>query len=200
MAKTDVLPEKYRKALQLIEDGKLSYRSIANQCGIAERTLYDLVEGKIEKHGNYGKNFYKALQEAGKRKDKQIRELIKSNKFLSQAFLNDYLAQISQKKDRKKAIYMITKVINALAKSTPSVQIDSFTYQKGLSPEDIYNEFKRLSGLASDRRTISGSAARRTGEIPLAPGAGDRITEEPEDPILPAEPETGPIPPEPEHD
>jgi len=187
MVKQVKLSPKYLKALQLLEDNTLSIKDIAAQCGIATDSLYELHEGRLEKWGPEGKLFYEKIQELGKRKDKQIRDLVKKNKILSQRLVNEYLGEITQEKNKtkkNKAIYQVTKIVNALAKSTPNVEIGSFTYQKGLSPEDIYAEFKRLSGLTLDRSAVQGASTGRAGEIPVAPRPRTAITEEPEDPIL----------------
>lgn len=195
MAKLDVLPEKYRKALQLIEAGNHSYREVARLCGIGEKSFYDLVEGRAKANDRIQEMFTKELTEITRRVDKEIKDLIKKNKKTTHYLIDNWLTdQKRRKKVSGKLMPTIVSVANALAKSTPNVEIGSFTYQKGLSAEDIANEWKRLKGIADagvDRRGVRGFTPGGTREGLMAEGAGDRAPEEPEDPILPAEPETG---------
>ena len=191
------LPEKYRKALQLIEAGNHSYHEIATLCGISKQMFYNLIEGSVTDNPDVQANFSTALSEIQKRRDKEIRELLKNNKKETHDLINRWLIdQKRRKKIQNKLMPTVVSVANALAKSTPNVEIGSFVYQKGLSPEDIYAEFKRLSGLALDRGAIQGSPAGRTGEILVAPRPRVAITQESEDSVLPTEPPTEAIPPE----
>lgn len=145
------LPAKYQKALKLIGEHELSYRKIAKMCGIGEDTLYELVEGKVEKHGNIGRKFYEELRATEKRRDKEIRVLVNSNKIITFRLINDYLKQVSQEKNLDRYIGMLVTIANCLAKYYPRVEIESVTYKKGLSPEDIFLEFQRLTAIAFER-------------------------------------------------
>jgi hypothetical protein len=189
MEKLKVLPPKYQKALELVIEGSLSYKQIADKLGFSADYLYQLVEGKEANRTASGKLFYESLQEHDKARDKEIRDLIKNNKKLCQRLLNEYLGRVGKKKNNDSEIPLVTSITNALAKSTPNIEIGSFTFQKGLSPDDIYGEFKRLTGLTSDRGAIQGASARGTGEIPVAPRPRVATAQESEDPILPTEPE-----------
>ena len=170
--KNEFLPEKYVKAISLIEVGKLSYRDIAATCDIREKTFYTLIEGTYEE-ANIQTLFTAELEAAYKRIDKETRHLVKKNKKNIQIIMDRYLSLGVQRKNVDPSlISTVTSIANAISKSTPNVEIGSFTYQKGLSPEDIYAEFKRLTGLASDRGAVSRLAVGGTGEIPVAPGPG----------------------------
>jgi hypothetical protein len=182
MDKTDSLPKQYQKALSLLEAGNHTYREIAKLCKINEQNFYDLIEGTYDRSKTTQDKFTEALQEIHKRRDKEIRDLVKSNKKATHLLINSWL--IDQKKLKKvnnQLMPTVVSVANALSKSTPNVEIGSFSYTRGLSPEDIYAEFQRLSGLASDRGTIQAPAAGRTGEIPVSPGSRGAVTEESED-------------------
>lgn len=196
MAKTDVLPEKYRKALQLIEAGNHSYREVARLSGIGEASFYELIEGRAKNNPHVQEKFTAELNEISRRRDKEIRDLIKKTKkttyYLIDSWLND---QKKLKKVNNQLMPTVISVANALAKSTPNVEIGSFVYQKGLSPEDIYGEFKRLTSIASHGGAVSGAPKGGAGEIPLAPRPRVAAAEESEDSILPAEPETEGLPP-----
>jgi hypothetical protein len=178
MGKNDPLPEKYRKALSLLEDGNLSYRDIAKDCKIDISDFYDIIEGKIDKYPNIGPKFKEAFDEIQKKQDKEISASVKKCKKTTFRILDRWLVDVSNRKTIDKSLPTVVSVANALAKSTPGINIGSFVYQKGLSPEDIYGEFKRLTGLALDRGSIQAPAAGRTGEIPLALGPGTSASEE----------------------
>ena len=192
LMKSTVLPEKYRKALSLLEAGNHTYSEVATLCGISKVSFYDLIEGSAKNNATIQAAFTQQFSEIQKRRDKEIRDLVKKNKKNAQELIDRWL--IDQKKAKKIGIMLMPTVVsvaNALSKSTPNVEIGSFVYQKGLSPEDIYGEFKRLTGLASDRGAVQGSSAGRTGEIPVVTGPRASVAEESEDPVLPAESQTG---------
>lgn len=183
--KNNPLPEKYSKALELIKEGKLSYQQIAHACKINETAFYRLTEGTYTDGPHIQEKFTNALNEINKQRDKDIRDSIKKCKKKTFRLIDSYLSNFTvvTPKDEK-LMSTIVSVANALAKSTPNVEIGSFTYQKGLSPEDIYAEFKRLTGLASDRGAVSSSSAGGTGEVPMAPRPRTPAEEESEDPLL----------------
>jgi hypothetical protein len=190
------LPEKYRKALQLIEAGNHSYREIARLCGIGESSFYELIEGNAKDNAQVQAKFSAELSIISKRLDKEIRELIKKNKKTTHLLIDNWLTdQARRKKVSGKLMPTIVSVANAVSKYTPNVEIGSFVYQKGLSPEDIYAEFKRLTSIASQRGAVSGASQGGTGEIPVSPRPRVAAAQEPEDPILPAKPETEGLPP-----
>jgi predicted DNA-binding protein YlxM (UPF0122 family) len=184
MARQDPLPEKYRKALSLLEDGNSSYGEIADKCGIPRETLYDLIEGRCDDYGTIGDKFTASLNEINKRRDKEIRDLLKKNKKGILYIIDKWICDNKNLKNHNKVMSTVTAVANALSKSTPNVEIGSFVYQKGLSAEDIYGEFKRLTAIASDRGPVQGTPEGRTGEVPLAPRSRVAVAEESEDTIL----------------
>jgi len=177
--KTIILPEKYRKAISLIEDGSYSYKDIAANCGISEETLYDLIEGCSKHSPGIQALFTEALDKVYKQMDKETKKLIKKNRKNIQILMDRWLCMATKRKAMDRALMStLTSIANAISKGTPSVEIGQFTYQKGLSPEDIYAEFKRLNGLASDRGAIQAPSSGRTGEIPVAIRSGTPVTEE----------------------
>ena len=178
MPKAEKFPERYTKALSLLEAGELSYKQIAKTCGISEQVFYDLVEGDKIK-GEPARIFKEEFDKITKRWDKEIKDSIKKCKKKTYFLIDDYLSkQKKVDKNDKALMSTLVSVANALAKGTPNVEIGSFTYTKGLSPEDIYAEFKRLSGLASDRGSIQASDSGRAGKVPVVAGSGDTASEE----------------------
>ena len=194
------LDKKYLKALSLLEAGNLTYREIAKQCSINIDTFYHLIEGDYKDSVAIQQKFTEILSEIQKRRDKEIKDLLKSNKKETHDLINRWL--LDQKRVKSvpnKLMPTIVSVANALAKSTPNVEIGSFSYTKGLSVEDIANEWQRLKGLAGSKvvgRGVSRLAEGRTGTSALVDGAGSTAPQEPEDPILRAEPEIGGLSPE----
>ena len=190
--KLDALPQKYQDALTLIEAGDLSYRDIAIQCGISPDTLYDLIEGKPEKYGNVGVMFCKELDAVYKRIDKDIRKLTKKNKKSTQYLLDQYLSKVKTRKSLSKdLVHTVVSITNALAKSTPKVEIGSFSYSTGISAEELVYEFKRLKGtgeMGPNRTGIPELVPGGQREIPVVEGPSSSIDEESENPLLPTEP------------
>jgi hypothetical protein len=190
MPKNTPLPEKYQKALSLLADGKLSYREIAIACNINVDEFYGLLEGTNTKSPHVQEKFTEEYERIVKQIDKDIRKLAKSCRKQTLYLLNTFLSKHQDiKKSDHNTVRALTSIANGLSKVTPNIEIGSFSYTKGLSPEDIYAEFKRLSGLASDRGTIQSTSTGGAGEISLPPGSRGAVTQEPEDPILPTEPE-----------
>jgi hypothetical protein len=193
------LDKKYLQALSLLEAGNLTYREIAKQCSINIDTFYHLIEGDYKDSSAIQVKFTAALSEIHKRRDKEIRDLVKSNKKETHLLINRWvLDQKRRKKVGNKLMPTIVSVANALAKSTPNVEIGSFSYTKGLSAEDLVNEWKRLQGVgrgSANRSRVSGLTTGRERESLMAEGAGNTAPQEPEDTVLRAEPGSEAIPP-----
>ena len=154
------LNDKHWKAIELIELGTLNYKEIAAECGWTEEHFQDLRSGNIEKCGYLADVFSKEFKTIEKKRDDNIKKLVKENTEVAQVIIKKVLAELNLKKrltpEDKKIMSMYT---NALAKCTPSVSIGSlsYSYTKGLNPEDLIREFKRLETIASqsfDRRGV----------------------------------------------
>jgi hypothetical protein len=179
------LPEKYSKALNLIKEGNLSYREIAKVCKINEDNLYELCEGNYTEAPQIQEKFTNALNEINKQRDKEIRDLLKKCKKKTLRLIDSYLSnfnQVTPKQD--KLMSTLTAVANALAKSTPNVEIGSVSYTQGLSAEDIIHEFNRLTAAAFDRRRLQPSNNGGAGQLPGTSGQNRITPEESEDTIL----------------
>ena len=185
MAKNDPLPKKYLDALNLISEGNLSFKQIAHTCNIGETTFYDLVEGNYTDGPLIQAKFTSALNDINKRRDKEIRDSIKSCKKKTYYLIDSFLANFkSVKKTDEKLISTLTSVANALAKSTPNVEIGSFSYTQGLSAEDIIHEFNRLTAAAFERRGLQRANQGGSGQIPDSTGQNRIAEEKSEDPLL----------------
>jgi hypothetical protein len=159
------LGPKHLKALELMAEGRLPLKEIAKICGWAESYFYDLVEGNAEKTSNVAFLFSAEVDKINAKNTKRIKSLSKD---IQRMILSSWDAKIKNEdgkqltEDEEKqrvAIY------NAIAKATPNVEIGSFSYTKGLSAEDLVNEFKRLKSLASDSRGVRSASPGRTREI-----------------------------------
>lgn len=151
---TTQLSAKHWKALELIEEGSVSLKDIAKTIGWGEDTMYALCAGRVDKVGEVGALFHSELQKITERHAARIKTLTKDNKVLALAKINEYLRSLSKKKPDAEMVKEINGILNALAKSTPGVEIGQFSYTKGLSAEDLVSEFKRLSAVA--RATLDG--------------------------------------------
>ena len=173
-----MLSDKYKKALNLISEGNLTYREIAIGCKINIDNFYDLIEGSFNSAPEVQRQFTEEFEKIIKQVDKDIRKLAKSCRKRTLYLLDCYLKKHTDvgKKDTS-TVKTLTSIANGLSKVTPNVEIGSFSYTKGLSPEDIYAEFRRLSGLASDGQPVQEPSTAGSGEVPVPPRARGSIKE-----------------------
>lgn len=166
------LNEKHWEALRLMREGKLTHKQIAAHVGWSVNYFQDLVQGKVDKCGYTAELFQKEIKEIEKDLVKNIKYMTKENLSLALFEINRILKQLRDKKklsfDDQKIIASLTTV---LSKTTPQVEIGSVSYQytKGLTPEELIHEFKRLKGIAEssfDRKGISGSQQGEPGRLP----------------------------------
>ena len=185
------MDKRYAQALALIRQGDLSYREIAKQCKIDSSQFYDMIEGRAESYGKAGAEFHSELKKIEKELDKEIRKITKSNKKETQYLINKYLMDAKTKtKVSRPLVQTLTSIANALAKSTPKVEIGSLSYTQGISAEELIYEFKRLKGDTEVRpvgRGVQEVAGGGSEEVPVVEARIDPITEKSENPLLPAE-------------
>jgi len=176
------LQPKHFKVLELFEEGIFSIKEMAAACKIPLETLYDLFEGNSETQGTIAHLFREELNKLSARNSVKIKHLTKSNKVLAMAMIYDRLVELKKKKKLSpQNTQELTKILNTLTKATPGVEIGSFSLTKGLSAEDLANEFKRLSSIArnaSNGLGVQDSDPGESGDIPPAPGRRDSIPEE----------------------
>jgi hypothetical protein len=179
MAHEPVLGPKHFKALELIEEGILKYKEIAVACGWEPDYLYALIEGNERTAGSIVHLFQAELNRIQTRWGKQEKQLNKDNRQRTQLLLNDRLKALQKGKVTEKKSYEISRIMQVLAKSTPNVEMN-FSYYKGLTKEELENEFSKLSAIA--QRTlnlgrIQSAGEKRSGEVPGTPGTRDNISE-----------------------
>lgn len=184
--KATTLNDKHWKALQLIDEGKMSLKEIAQAIGWSADYMYDLYEGK-ENVGNTGELFKAELHKLEQKNVSRIKSLTKDNKRLALVMMNDFLRRkMSAGYQTDDDTKLITTVFNALSKATPNVEIGSmqYNYTKGLSAEELVHEFNRLKTLANGAPVSRG--VQKTGQgspriLPASASAGSGTDEESED-------------------
>lgn len=143
------LQPKHFKALELFEEGVLSIKDIANACGIPEASMYDLCEGNSNKVGQTAHLFKNELDKITARTAARVKYLSNDNKKHAHSLLNTRLKELRTKKKLTKVESgEVTKILQAINKSTPNVEIGSMSFTKGMTGEELRNEFSRLTALA----------------------------------------------------
>jgi len=177
------LSPKHHKALELFEEGTLSIREIAAATGFGNDVMYDLFEGNAQKLGDTAHLFKAELDKITQRSHEKTKTLVKDNKKLVQLKLNEFLKGAQKKKATPALVKQVVSVANTLNKATPNVEIGSFTYQyqKGMSQEELINEFTRLHAIA--RNALIGSGVPRIGRpgqnrLSGSAESGDSVPEE----------------------
>ena len=175
------LQPRHWKALELIEESMLSLKEISKATKIPLGTLYDLYEGDTKKTGNIGHLFYEVLNKITARNAAKVKHLVKDNKRIAMYKMNEYLRSIADQPANAKMMDKVVKCMNTLNKATPSVSVGSFSVTRGMTPEEMRSEFKRLSALAQftlDGGGVSRTIAGESGPIPPAAGRGGTVSEE----------------------
>lgn len=169
--KIQTLGSKHWQALKLIDEGKMSLKDIAATVGWSADFMYDIYEGK-DNCGTIGEMFQSELKKLEAKNVNKIKTLSKENQALALRLMNDFL--------RRKAtnvyvsdddLKLIATAYNAMAKSTPSVEIGSmqWNYTKGLTSEELVHEFTKLKSIAegaSKRGAVPAVGSRKAGVLP----------------------------------
>ncbi len=191
------LKEVHWKALNLIEEGELSYKEIAEQCGWSPQYLYDLVGGDEKTCGYIGALFSAEVRKINAKLESKINGLLKTNKSLALQLINQVLHSFKKIKNLDlDEVKVLTRLNDTLAKATPSVKIGSlsYSYTKGLSAEELLYEFNRLQSIAngaSNREAVRESFQRRQGSIHRVTESGSTDAEQSEDFDVSADGEAG---------
>jgi len=174
------LQERHWKALELIEEGGLTQKQIADKSGINYRVLQDLWGGDTNKAGAIAGVFQAEVKKILKKKDDKISSLMKESKELCLQQIvrvtRDIEAKVKLSKDDQN---MIVKLTTAVGRVQPEIKIDKFQYKyvKGLTAEELISEYKRLGAVAagpSDSRTVQTAEQGGPGGLP---GSDERGSE-----------------------
>ncbi len=179
-----VLSPKHLKALELIERGGVPYTDIAKQSGLNYDYLWSLIQGEAGKDDTVAGLFLAEIDKINKKRDLEIKSLFKSNKKLALKIVDERLCELKKRKPTSETTKEVSTIMKAMGSIAPKTEIGEFHYTVGLSAEDLLNEFRRVKGLASDRRGVFSTDQTGTGEVPGPAESGDTPTEESEAPIL----------------
>ena len=150
MANPSLKPKHY-KALELWEEGILSIKEIAAACGIPLDQMYDMFEGDATGIGGIAHLFKAELDKITVRSAQKIKVLIKDNKKIALEMINNRLKELKKNDLTKETSAEVVKLTNTLSKVTPKVEIGSYnalSFTKGMTPEELVYEFRRLSAIA----------------------------------------------------
>jgi len=179
---TTQLSPKHWKALELIEEGTLSIKQIAATVGWTDWHLYELMSGNTTKSGSVGELFYSELKKQHSRNVSKVKHLFKDNQRLALIKLNERLRELKLKKPTEDITKEICKIMNSLGKAGPSVEINNNTLMfKGMSPDELRQEFSRLGTLARSALNgtgVSSPVKRGQGALPTLDVRGSEVPEE----------------------
>ena len=191
------LNKKHLKALELLKTTDLPLTEIARQSGMSEFHLHDLIKGRGKAGAvaeEFSEHYRKIADELDRKTAIESREL----RYMVIARLKEW-AESATKAPRKMSQEVRKQAIDILnaLKQQPTYNIGSVSYSRGLSPEEMVNEFKRLSALAEsalDARRIRGAGDGGPRILPAPARRRDKAQAGAEAPSLPAEPEAGTLP------
>jgi transketolase len=166
------LSTKQLHALELISARNQSYRQIAKVIGWSEDYLSDLIAGDTQKCGSSALLFSEEVKKLDAAQAARIKELTKTTKEAILHKFEEFALEYKSKKTNTKVRKEMVSIMNSIGKSTPNVEIGSFTYARGLSAEDLVSEFKRLRGLSVNGSRISEPLQGEPGEIPSSEEPG----------------------------
>lgn len=175
------LTPKHWKALTLLEEGTLTYTEIAAACGFKRDDFQQLCDGDC-RDGETAVLFKAELDKIAQRDWDKVKTLVKDNKKLAMFKLNEWLRTCQKKKPDHIMIGQINKTLLAMGKATPALEIGSFTYNEGMSPEDLVYEFKRLTSLARsalNTRGVPGSGQQGPEGLPGPASKRSKVQEKP---------------------
>jgi hypothetical protein len=166
-----------------MEQGTLSINQIADECDVRRETLIMLLSGNTELTGVVGELFKAELSKIHARNVKHVKKLFKENQKLGLAKLNERLRQIMSEPADENTTYELCKIMAALGKAGPAVEISNTSYSiaKGMTAEELIHEFKRLETLAKatlDGGRVSSFVKGRSGEIPPSSGFASEADQE----------------------
>ena len=177
--KATQLSPKHWKALELIEEGLLPIRQIAKLVGWSEWTLYELMSGNIQKTGTLGELFFSELKKLHARNVSKVKHLAKDNQRLALIKLNERLRDLKSQPPTETITKEICKIIVSIGKIVPNVEINqSYSFTKGMTPEELVHEFNRLRSVAEstlDAKGVQSPESGGSGALPAPSERGSRL-------------------------
>ena len=172
MPKEINLNQKHLQALELLSRGDMSIKAVAEKVGFKPDSLYDLVEGNVDKAGACAELFNAEMKKVDKKLAKKIKSTLRSNKVIALKLINDILFGFqSQGVMGEDEIKILIAINNSLSKEAPNVEIGnlSYSFTQGLSVEEILHEFNRLRTIAvgsSNRAAVRKPNPGRPKQLP----------------------------------
>ena len=180
--KATQLSPKHWKALTLIEEGLLSMKEIARTIGWNDKTLYELMSGNIQKTGTLGELFYSELKKMHSRNVSKVKHLAKENQKLALIKLNERLRDLKGKKANDKTTAEMAKIMTSIGRIVPNVEINqSYSFTKGMTPEELVHEFSRLKSVAEstlDGKGVQSPSKGGAGALPALTGRRGEVSQE----------------------
>jgi hypothetical protein len=193
------LTPKHFKALALVEENSgLSTAEIAKACGFSTNYLHKLMEAHPDS-GPVGQLFRTHLNKVYDNISKRVKKNTKSTQDVLIKKLRKWSEALPADKMNADHVKKACDILNALAKSTPRVEIGSLSITRHFSTQEIINEYKRLTALARftlEGSGVPGSAEGRARELYRSLAPGSNVSEESEADVLHSESEAGDVPQE----
>ena len=165
------LTDKHYLALRMYEEQTSDISQIANAVGWSKDHFYALRTGDVEKAGGTSRLFSEEWKKIEQKKEDQLKSLVRENSLSIQQLLKSVIEEFQKKKklspSEKRLLYLYN---NSISNNKPSISVKSlsYSYTKGLTPEELIHEFKRLKNIAEssfDRRTIPETPAGGPGSV-----------------------------------
>ena len=170
MSRPTKLSEKHWQVLEMLGND-MPRKKAAESIGWTVDHLKHLCIGDTQRAGGVATLFKQEYLKGVQKSAEETKKLIQANVKTAQGLIAEVFAEIKGKKKKtdadKKLLSLYT---NALAKFTPAVNVKnlSYSYTKGLLPEELVHEFKRLKTIAEssfDRGSIPEIAQGRAREL-----------------------------------
>lgn len=173
------LNKKHLKALELLKTTDLPVLEVAKKAGMSKDHLRDLMTGQ-EKAGPIAQEFGQEFQKEMEAQDARIAKVQRSLKETVFTKLEAWTREHSITEENRKSFVDISKVLQ----TGPTYNIGSVSYSKGLTPEEMVNEFKRLRALAESalgRKSVQGAEEGGSGVLSSSSGRGNEAEDGEED-------------------
>ncbi len=183
------LNPKHKKALELLQQGKLKISEVAKESGLSTDHLYDLLSG-AEKAGGVAQEFSTMYAKVMEDTDKRINAKQKELKEVVTEVLSKWSKENSKKKLTESELKGFVNTAKVL-QTGPVYNIGSVSYSRGLTSEEMSNEFKRLRALAESalgRKAVQGAVREGSGVLSSSVGRGNQDEDGEEDTSLRPEP------------
>jgi hypothetical protein len=196
-----VLSKKLQHALQLFKQNKFSMKEIAQKSGVSYNYLSKL-HINDPSCGNVGKLFNQEMEKIDKEIETRTNRIMLKTRDIIYRKMYSWAKQLKDGLDAGSKLRhkQAVDLINALNKAYPQIKIESYTWKEGITSEEAFNEFRRLTGMANKsalRSRVSDALAGGPEQVLVSSGQADSFREDTQDSLLPAKPKAEEVPQEP---